>query len=225
MSYANHAKPANPMAIAAAVAVNGGIITALMYMSIAGGTRFIRPPIKTFEVPEAKAPKPPKEELKETAKQDPKLPPVYVPNAIVRTIDPPIDITGTNELPLVLPPPSGGTIDKDPKIAIAPMKPEIKLPPPAIFKAASRDLRFAGKFQPTYPVGMLQREIEGTVTVKVLIGTDGRVRQINIVSAATPEFAAATEKQALNHWRFKPATRGGEPVEDWQTLTVRFDIN
>ena len=38
-------------------------------------------------------------------------------------------------------------------------------------------------------------------------------------------FAKATEKQALKAWRFKPATRDGIAVEDWQTLTVRFDIN
>jgi periplasmic protein TonB len=71
----------------------------------------------------------------------------------------------------------------------------------------------------------LRLEIEGSVTVRVLIGTDGRVRQVQVVRATDPEFAKATERQALRAWRFKPATRDGVPVEDWQTLTVRFDIN
>ena len=72
---------------------------------------------------------------------------------------------------------------------------------------------------------MLQLEIEGTVTIRVLIGTDGRVRQAQVLSATELDFARATERQAMKAWRFKPATRGGELVEDWQTLTVRFDIN
>jgi periplasmic protein TonB len=48
---------------------------------------------------------------------------------------------------------------------------------------------------------------------------------VQILKASDSDFAKATEKQALNSWRFKPATRDGVPVEDWQTLTVRFDIN
>ena len=99
-----------------------------------------------------------------------------------------------------------------------------KVPTP-IFKAALRDPRFAKAFQPEYPVGKLRLEIEGSVTVRILVGTDGRVRQVQILNATDPDFARATEKQALKAWRFKPATRDGVPVEDWQTLTVRFDIN
>jgi protein TonB len=102
---------------------------------------------------------------------------------------------------------------------------ELSKPPLPIFKAAFRDPRFARDFQPEYPVGKLRLEIEGSVTVKVLVGTDGRVRQVQIIRATDPDFARATEKQALKAWRFKPATRDGTAVEDWQTLTVRFDIS
>ena len=101
---------------------------------------------------------------------------------------------------------------------------EIVRPTP-VFKAAERDARFARSFQPDYPLGMLRQEIEGSVTVRVLVGTDGRVRQVQIIRATDPNFARSTERQALKAWRFKPATRDGQPVEDWQTLTVRFDIN
>ena len=73
-------------------------------------------------------------------------------------------------------------------------------------------------------MGLLQREIEGKVTIRVLVETDGRVRQASVLSATHADFGKAAEWQALNEWRFKPATRDGKPVEDWQTLTVRFDI-
>jgi protein TonB len=28
----------------------------------------------------------------------------------------------------------------------------------------------------------------------------------------------------LSKWRFKPATRGGDPEESWRVMSVRFEI-
>jgi protein TonB len=36
------------------------------------------------------------------------------------------------------------------------------------------------------------------------------------------EFLAATRRQALAKWRFKPATLDGVAVESWKEMTVRF---
>ena len=62
-----------------------------------------------------------------------------------------------------------------------------------VFKAALRDPRFARDFQPDYPVGKLRLEIEGNATVRVLVGTDGRVLQVQIVKASDDDFARATD--------------------------------
>lgn len=226
MSYVDQANKADPAGIAAALAVNGAIAAALIFMTVHEGVRTFHPPTKTFDVPPKSAPP---IEPKQIEKQLPTTPPVFVPDTIVPTIDPPTKtVTTTNEQPSGPPLQTGGNIGEGTKIAIAEL-PKITppiLPPPApIFESAVRDPKFASRFQPNYPPGMLQREIEGTVTIRVLIGTDGRVRAANVIKAATPEFAAASERQALSQWRFKPATRDGQAVEDWQTLTVRFDIN
>ncbi|MBA2920969.1 TonB family protein [Sphingomonas sp. MAH-20] len=66
--------------------------------------------------------------------------------------------------------------------------------------------------------------VEGITVVKVLIGTDGRVKQVAIVSTDDPLFADATERQALRRWRFRPATRDGIAVESWKQMTVRFEL-
>jgi periplasmic protein TonB len=229
MSYANKPNRANPAGIAAAIVVNGAIASALMFMTVTQGTRTVRPSTKTFDVENKTPPPEQKVEPKPAEDQLQTVPPVFVPDPLVQLNKPDKDQITTTITPPVNPSfPIGGTLGEETKIAAVDIdkivKPEI-LPPAPIFKSAVRDPRFAGMFQPNYPVAMLQREIEGTVTIRVLIGTDGRVRQANVIKAATPEFAAATEKQALTKWRFKPATRGGEQVEDWQTLTVRFDIN
>ncbi len=65
----------------------------------------------------------------------------------------------------------------------------------------------------------------GSVTVVVTIGTDGRVKNVEKVRAASEAFYRATEQQALRHWRFKPATVDGKPVESRKTMTVHFRLD
>jgi periplasmic protein TonB len=80
------------------------------------------------------------------------------------------------------------------------------------------------EIQPPYPSALARQEIEGVVTVRVLIGTDGRIKAVEQVSATDPEFFEATKRQALRHWRFKPATSDGVPIESWREMTVRFRL-
>ena len=95
-------------------------------------------------------------------------------------------------------------------------------PPPAMLIGAKVDPRYAGALQPAYPASERRAGNEGTVQVRVLIGADGRVKEIRRVSATSGAFFEATRRQALDHWRFTPATRGGMPVESWKTMSIRF---
>ena len=89
---------------------------------------------------------------------------------------------------------------------------------------AGIDDHYANAFQPPYPAAEQRAGQEGVVTVRVLIGVDGRVRQVEQVAAASDAFWRVTERQALGRWRFRPATRDGVPVEQWKTMTVRFRL-
>lgn len=101
-------------------------------------------------------------------------------------------------------------------------EPPIKVDP--VLTGARINPRYAGALQPTYPPGMIREEREGVVTVRVLIGTDGRVKAVEPVKAEEGAFLEATRKQALSKWRFLPATRDGAPVESWREMTVRFQL-
>jgi protein TonB len=90
---------------------------------------------------------------------------------------------------------------------------------------ARPDPRFAAAFQPAYPPGERRAERQGRVTVRVLIGVDGRVKQVEQVSAANEAFFAATRSQALAKWRFTPATKDGIPQESWRTMSVSFVLD
>lgn len=87
------------------------------------------------------------------------------------------------------------------------------------------DSRYMDYFQPAYPSDMRLGEREGRVVVRVLIGTDGRVKAVEQVSAASPSFFEATRKQALAKWRFKPGTKDGVAIEAWHTMAVRFVLD
>jgi protein TonB len=99
------------------------------------------------------------------------------------------------------------------------------LPPPApVITPVGTDRRYVGDLQPPYPSALQRAEIEGTVTVRVQVGIDGRVTAVELVKADDPAFFASTRDWALKRWRFKPATRDGAPVVAWITRTVRFEI-
>ena len=95
-------------------------------------------------------------------------------------------------------------------------------PPPPVLTQPGIDQRYARDFQPGYPPAERRAGREGSVVVRVLVGVDGRVRDIEQISAASDEFWRVTRERALARWRFRPGTRDGIPVEAWRTMTVRF---
>lgn len=101
----------------------------------------------------------------------------------------------------------------------------IDITPDPVIVNARLNTRYADQFQPAYPPGQLGLEREAEVSVRVLVGADGRVKQIELIDSPHGDFWAATRKQALSKWRFTPAMKDGKPFESWMTLKVRFEIN
>ncbi|HWH22423.1 MAG TPA: TonB family protein [Allosphingosinicella sp.] len=94
-------------------------------------------------------------------------------------------------------------------------------PEPVRVKAKLR----SGDLQPPYPPGEEQMGREGSVTVRLTIGADGRVKAVEKVSATSDAFFHATERHALRAWRFSPETVDGKPVESRTVMTVKFELN
>ncbi|WP_340265576.1 energy transducer TonB [Sphingobium mellinum] len=99
-------------------------------------------------------------------------------------------------------------------------------PPPRdpVVVDARIDPRALPAFQPDYPASMIRQGMEGSVTVRVAIGADGRVTAIERLSATDDAFWTATQRHALRKWRFRPATRDGEVVASIKVLTVHFRL-
>jgi TonB family protein len=76
---------------------------------------------------------------------------------------------------------------------------------------------------PVYPAEAMQSFITGDVKAEVAVGPTGHVGEVKVVSGPTQLKAAAVE--ALKHYEFTPATRGGKAVPSKVMVTVKFWFN
>lgn len=77
--------------------------------------------------------------------------------------------------------------------------------------------------EPRYPQIAKAARIEGTVELRAVIGTDGRVRELTIVSGHPLLRKAAVD--AVRQWIYKPPVLNGESVEIVAPIAVVFRLN
>jgi TonB family protein len=78
--------------------------------------------------------------------------------------------------------------------------------------------------RPVYPPAMRAAGLTGVVPIEAIIGRDGTVSSVRVVSAQVhPDFAIAAV-DAVRQWRFTPTLLNGDPVEVVMTVSVRFDL-
>jgi TonB family protein len=78
--------------------------------------------------------------------------------------------------------------------------------------------------KPVYPAAMRAAGREGVVPIEALIGVDGSVTSVRVVSAQVhPDFAIAAA-DAVRQWRFTPTLLNGAAVEVTMTVTVAFTL-
>jgi len=75
---------------------------------------------------------------------------------------------------------------------------------------------------PAYPSIARQKAITGEVILRVLVKLDGSTEVIGVVKSLPHCVEAALANAKL--WRWKPARRGGKPVEAFGIITVTFDL-
>jgi TonB family protein len=83
--------------------------------------------------------------------------------------------------------------------------------------------RKIGGSSPTYPASAKQAHIEGTVTLSVLIGEDGHIRQVRVMSAPDPALALAS-LEAVRDWVYTPYQLNGHPVEVSTQIKVIYRL-
>jgi len=206
-----------PVPFTAAFLVNGAIVAGMVLFLAPDFVRSLKPPttvVTTIPIPPDPPPVTEVVKQKEVTQQ-PRDPQIVMPDPVIRT-EPETRIAGTEVIPNDPPATPGPVEGTGTKVVESPPMPPLIGP--------STDPRYARDFQPDYPAAEIRNAREGLVSVRVLIGTDGRVKSVQQVSATSAAFFDATRRQAMAKWRFKPATRGGVPQESWKTMNVRFEL-
>jgi protein TonB len=89
--------------------------------------------------------------------------------------------------------------------------------------AAEREHISADAAQPqNYPLLAQQMRVQGSVVLQALIGTDGVIENLRVLTG--PSILASAAEQAVREWRFKPIVQNGQPVESQAKITVNFTI-
>jgi len=78
------------------------------------------------------------------------------------------------------------------------------------------------RVEPDYPKIAITMHLSGTVQLRAIIGTDGTIQNIQVVSG-NPILATAAVA-AVKQWRYQPTRLSGQPVEVETVITVQFQM-
>jgi protein TonB len=78
------------------------------------------------------------------------------------------------------------------------------------------------RVEPVYPEDARLRSIEGEVRLEALVGTDGSVQVLRLISGDSQLAQAAAD--AVRQWRFRPYKSNGKTEEFSTRLTVSFRL-
>jgi len=86
-----------------------------------------------------------------------------------------------------------------------------------------QSLRIVDQIKPSYPELAKLSRTEGTVALNVLIGKDGKVSKVEILSG--PPLLTRAAQEAVKQWKYKPTIVNGAPVEVITEVTVQFHMH
>jgi protein TonB len=81
------------------------------------------------------------------------------------------------------------------------------------------------RLRPMYPPQARMRKLEGFVYLEFIVGPDGVVRDITVISSQPGEVFVKAASQAVQRWRFTPGTRSGKPVYARVRQKVTFSLD
>ncbi len=103
--------------------------------------------------------------------------------------------------------------------------------PPAVAAPTAPAIRTGAAIQPgaycakpDYPSASRRMEEEGTVTLKFLIGVDGRVLQADVEKSSGFARLDEASRNALSKCQFRPGTVDGKPEQSWTTIQYKWRL-
>ena len=94
---------------------------------------------------------------------------------------------------------------------------------PALIGAGTSRGRLLKSVQPVYPPMAKANRIAGMVVLHAIIGSDGHVRDLDLLSSPDDSLADSA-KVAVRLWTYQPFTINGSPVDVETTIIVNFQM-
>ena len=77
---------------------------------------------------------------------------------------------------------------------------------------------------PNYPAAARHAGVQGAVVVRGIVRRDGTIDNVEVIKDL-PYGLGDAARNAVSHWRFRPATYRGDPIDVYYTVTVNFRLN
>jgi TonB family protein len=77
------------------------------------------------------------------------------------------------------------------------------------------------KVDPAYPLELMRRNVQGTVTLYAVIRNDGSVSDVRVLHGVDEQLDQYA-RTALGHWHFRPATKNGAAVNLEAVVMIPF---
>ncbi|HEX7916844.1 MAG TPA: energy transducer TonB [Rudaea sp.] len=75
-----------------------------------------------------------------------------------------------------------------------------------------------------YPPIALRNHVEGTVILRVLVGEDGNVKDIEVDRSSGSRDLDRAAREAVMKWKFRPGVRGGVAYAGWARVPISFAL-
>jgi protein TonB len=195
------------------------VLHGLLFWAINSGlarkfVKVIKGPVEAVLLEEAKPeippppPPPPPKNL-------PPPPPSYVPPADIQVAAPtPVNaIAAVSNTPQPVAPPSPLPV----QMTAPPAPPAPPVHTAAVISASSCE-------KPEYPSASKRSEEEGTVTLKFLVGADGKVLESAVEKSSGFRRLDEAARAGLSKCQFKPATVDGKPQQSWASMKYTWRL-
>ncbi len=160
------------------------------------------------------------------------MPDIVPPTPIEPTTPPPVRVPVQQTPPRTTPPQrieQAPAVDPTPVVAETGTEAAVIVedsgPPAVSFDPGPQvaTLRYDAHPAPRYPRAALRRGSEGTVLLRVLVGTDGRPREVTIEkSSGDRDLDRAARDQVATRWTFHPAQQGGRTLDAYALVPIEF---
>jgi protein TonB len=160
------------------------------------------------------------------------------PTTVTRAVLPPLEvevIAGDQRMPLQPPKPETVKVDTSKgvqgRVSRGTVAAEVAAGTPDLAKPASERVRLSPEAQqvlskpvgPSYPLLAREMKVQGSVILDAVIGRDGTIQDLHVVSG--PAILASAALEAVRQWHFKPYYQSGQAVETEARITVNFTIS